>query len=594
MCGQRDDNFYELISILTESSYSDQWIKNCLETEIHPAKKPNVIRSTPSLQTPTTKRMLTTPNHMALSILGKRNYSHHNGLDAMEKRVRNLSLQEKFDVVKMITEEKKTVKEAVVKFKCGKTQIYTIMKEKEKIIEKYMSSTNVNVKKERDGNYAEINRSVFEWFLQASARNIPISGPILQAKAKEMAKFLKVDGFSASNGWLQSFKKKHGITSSVACEQSNEFEKDIQSWFTKLKEIIRGYDPKDIANADETALFYRAMPHRTLKMKGEECSRGRFSKERLTVLLTTFADGTFEKPWIIGKSEKPQCFRNIEISQLSVEWKWNKKAWMTGAIYEEFLNKLNNNMKKQNRSILLFVDNASCHRSLPLSNIKLIFFPPSTTVVLQPLDNGIIQNIKVNYRKLLLQKVIAGIEMCKMASETWGKIDILDAISFLKRSIKMIKEETVRKCFKNCGFLFGSGDSVQNETVLEPDNIRQLQDAINDIYSDVSEHRVSAACYIDIDKDAATEMEDMNLQDIVDLQSKDEDDEDDEDLPPEEPEPLSQTQVFNYIKALKDFGKVKGDQEFFYKAKELEICFNNFIQKSKQTKKLTLDVFIKK
>uniref|UniRef100_G3SV25 Metastasis associated 1 family member 3 n=1 Tax=Loxodonta africana TaxID=9785 RepID=G3SV25_LOXAF len=53
--------------------------------EIHPAKKPNVIRSTPSLQTPTTKRMLTTPNHMALSILGKRNYSHHNGLDGMNK-----------------------------------------------------------------------------------------------------------------------------------------------------------------------------------------------------------------------------------------------------------------------------------------------------------------------------------------------------------------------------------------------------------------------------------------------------------------------------------------------------------------------------
>ncbi|KAH0509864.1 Metastasis-associated protein MTA3, partial [Microtus ochrogaster] len=51
--------------------------------EIHPAKKPNVIRSPPSLQTPTTKRMLTTPNHTSLSILGKRNYSHHNGLDGM-------------------------------------------------------------------------------------------------------------------------------------------------------------------------------------------------------------------------------------------------------------------------------------------------------------------------------------------------------------------------------------------------------------------------------------------------------------------------------------------------------------------------------
>ncbi|XP_059261523.1 metastasis-associated protein MTA3 isoform X2 [Mustela nigripes] len=51
--------------------------------EIHPSKKPNVIRTTPSLQTPTTKRMLANPNHTSLSILGKRNYSHHNGLDGV-------------------------------------------------------------------------------------------------------------------------------------------------------------------------------------------------------------------------------------------------------------------------------------------------------------------------------------------------------------------------------------------------------------------------------------------------------------------------------------------------------------------------------
>ncbi|NXN72741.1 MTA3 protein, partial [Himantopus himantopus] len=49
--------------------------------EIHPAVKPNVIRSTPSLQSPSAKRLLAPSNHSSLSILGKRNYSHHNGLD---------------------------------------------------------------------------------------------------------------------------------------------------------------------------------------------------------------------------------------------------------------------------------------------------------------------------------------------------------------------------------------------------------------------------------------------------------------------------------------------------------------------------------
>ncbi|RLW06909.1 hypothetical protein DV515_00004069 [Chloebia gouldiae] len=51
--------------------------------EIHPAVKPSVIRSTPSLQSPSAKRLLAPSNHSSLSILGKRNYSHHNGLDGM-------------------------------------------------------------------------------------------------------------------------------------------------------------------------------------------------------------------------------------------------------------------------------------------------------------------------------------------------------------------------------------------------------------------------------------------------------------------------------------------------------------------------------
>uniref|UniRef100_A0A8C0UHW2 Metastasis-associated protein MTA3-like n=1 Tax=Cyanistes caeruleus TaxID=156563 RepID=A0A8C0UHW2_CYACU len=42
--------------------------------EIHPAVKPNVIRSTPSLQSPSAKRLLAPSNHSSLSILGKRNY----------------------------------------------------------------------------------------------------------------------------------------------------------------------------------------------------------------------------------------------------------------------------------------------------------------------------------------------------------------------------------------------------------------------------------------------------------------------------------------------------------------------------------------
>ena len=49
--------------------------------------------------------------------------------------------------------------------------------------------------------------------------------------------------------------------------------------------------------------------------------------------------------------------------------------------------------------ILLYIDNCTAHPKVHLSNIKLIFLPPNTTSQLQPLDAGIIQAVKMIYRK---------------------------------------------------------------------------------------------------------------------------------------------------------------------------------------------------
>uniref|UniRef100_U9UAX0 Uncharacterized protein n=1 Tax=Rhizophagus irregularis (strain DAOM 181602 / DAOM 197198 / MUCL 43194) TaxID=747089 RepID=U9UAX0_RHIID len=50
-------------------------------------------------------------------------------------------------------------------------------------------------------------------------------------------------------------------------------------------------------------------------------------------------------------------------------------------------------------------DNAPTHlldETIQLSNIKVYFLPPNTTAHLQPLDAGIINSFKAQYRKLLI------------------------------------------------------------------------------------------------------------------------------------------------------------------------------------------------
>ncbi|KAG8240095.1 hypothetical protein J437_LFUL019314, partial [Ladona fulva] len=71
----------------------------------------------------------------------------------------------------------------------------------------------------------------------------------------------------------------------------------------------------------------------------------------------------------------------------------------------------------------------------------------STTSVLQPLDNGVIQNVKLKYRKLMLQHLIACMDHCRKVPDMTTKINVLNAITFLSHLAKNVKGETIRTCF---------------------------------------------------------------------------------------------------------------------------------------------------
>nr|XP_042897315.1 uncharacterized protein LOC107446421 [Parasteatoda tepidariorum] len=67
----------------------------------------------------------------------------------------------------------------------------------------------------------------------------------------------------------------------------------VQQWKEEtLSNLLRGYNPSDIFNADETGLFFNLLPNKTLTIKGENCHGGKLSKMRFTVLLCANADGS--------------------------------------------------------------------------------------------------------------------------------------------------------------------------------------------------------------------------------------------------------------------------------------------------------------
>jgi hypothetical protein len=73
--------------------------------------------------------------------------------------------------------------------------------------------------------------------------------------------------------------------SSICGESADVCEEAVAEWNEKLCALMDDYEPKDIANCDETGLFFQALPNKTLCLKGEKCSGGKLSKQRLTIFL---------------------------------------------------------------------------------------------------------------------------------------------------------------------------------------------------------------------------------------------------------------------------------------------------------------------
>ena len=336
--------------------------------------------------------------------------------------------------------------------------------------------------------YDDTDRAVWEWFLEACSRNIPFSNRLIQERALVYAEQLGHSAFSGSNGWLEKWMTRHNVRlSCLSGEVADVDASVVDDWSRRLQSLCEGYELRDIFNANETGLFYRALPSRSMVAKGDEAKGSKKAKERITALLACSAVGEKLTPLVIGRSANPRCFRGVTAC-LPVTYAVNKKAWMTSDLFQSWLNTVNIKMKSENRSILLFVDNCSAHPHVVHNNVTLVFLPPNTTSRLQPCDAGIIQTVKMHYRKLL-RSILARMNEATCASDLVKSVNILDAIMFLRRAWDAVQPSTITRCFEKCGFVELSVREEENETAGEEVNLEMdLQFLVHSAGTTWAEH----------------------------------------------------------------------------------------------------------
>ncbi|XP_023311330.1 tigger transposable element-derived protein 2-like [Anoplophora glabripennis] len=249
----------------------------------------------------------------------------------------------------------------------------------------------------------------------------------------------------------------------VSGEKVSSNAEAVQPFQEKFLKEIREKDlcPEQIYNADESGLFWKVLPDKTLASSAETSASGsKVSKERITFMPCANSIGNHKlQLLVVGKAKKPRSFGSVK---LPVHYQGQRRAWVTRDIFlewfrEHFVPEVKRHLKKLRlpQRALLLLDNAPGHPdaedlTTEDGNFSVLYMPPNCTPLIQPMDQNVIQNVKINYKKKLLIQVFAQQEDDESLTlhDVIKSITIKDAIFSLAQCWDHVSSSLIKKSWK--------------------------------------------------------------------------------------------------------------------------------------------------
>nr|XP_033804225.1 jerky protein homolog [Geotrypetes seraphini] len=375
-----------------------------------------------------------------------------------------LTLKQKMEICKRLENgESRAV--LMEEFNVGSSTIYDIKAQSQKIKEFYVKSESDKSVEKRHTLHTPkmeaLDLALYEWFSLKRSEGSCITGPMLQEKAREFHKRMNIEGqCSFSSGWLTRFKVRHGIRKlDLSGEQkSADFEVAV-SFHDMFSELVaeNGLTPEQVYNADETGLMWKCLPNSTFTGGNEKVAPElKLNKERITLLVCANASGNHKiKLCVIGKFAKPRCFEGI--TNLPVDYRAQSNSWMDADIFAtwfqySFVPSVKENLRKkgipENSKVLLLLDNCRAHppaEELVNGNIFVCYLPASVTSLIQPMNQGVIQNVKMFYRRDFMRKMT---NFDGTILDFQEKYNLKDAIYTVSCAWDSVRSETLQKCWR--------------------------------------------------------------------------------------------------------------------------------------------------
>ncbi|XP_033215053.1 zinc finger protein 37-like isoform X1 [Belonocnema kinseyi] len=411
-----------------------------------------------------------------------------------KKKYVRLTIKQKCRLVRDVEGGMRKV-EAAKKYNINQGSVTYILQNKDQ----YLNAESCLRKRSRiaKGEHPVMEMALVDWIRQQQSRGITVNGPMIREKATMInEKLMKEEKgvrtekaikketesteseeenneekgpsfelnekkFKASDGWLSNFKARHGMRKMRLADDKisagTELADKVQSQIRQFL-VDNDYSLDNVYNADGTGLYHKSLPVKTLEFaeqKGE--SELKVNKERVTIMNCTNATGSHKIPLlIIGKSATPRCFRNGNVD-LPVNYASQSRSGMTGKIVIEwyknvFMKSVKARKTDEKEKFLLLLNNTLCHPPVEELNkidpqFKVSYLPPNVSSLIQPMDQGIIQSMKRNYKKIFLRRMRADENSGNIVNfvKSWTLLDT----SFAAASAwDNVSEITISKCWK--------------------------------------------------------------------------------------------------------------------------------------------------
>ncbi|XP_017772604.1 PREDICTED: jerky protein homolog-like [Nicrophorus vespilloides] len=306
-----------------------------------------------------------------------------------------------------------------------------------------------------------------KWFLQRCGLGLSISNMDLREQAQRFRYALNDKGPDINCGWVTRWKMKNSVRDcgdalviEMGDDQCCEF-----VW------ALDQYTDEQIYNCNETILYYKLLPSNDQDLQTIVKTQS-MNESKVTLLFCVNKSGNHKL--------KPLCIGNTSTSQNDEHmiYKRNVNSWIDRDIFSSWFKQFfvpavrdhltSNNLQPK---ALLILDNCSAHQTVLASEDGLIqtkFFIKSLPSTYQPIEQGLMQTVKKNYRTELLQSLI---DSDLPSTNFLDHFNYRNFASLLIHVWEKISRDQIVACWDNC-FLFNfKGQFAEQPKLTAPLNI---------------------------------------------------------------------------------------------------------------------------